>query len=181
MKKAVVCMVPTESQADTIVSQLHDAGFPPDDVTVVFPDKRGSRALRYERATKAPEGGLVGGIVGAIVGLTVGFIVNAATAVETAAVGAVAGAVLGALVGALIPEIELKLFARGDASNDLLIVAHADSAKQARMARTVFRASRGDGISTMREIAPRAAKQSVSRVRGEPERGGWLRRRRAHA
>jgi hypothetical protein len=56
MAKAVFCIAKNEEQAVRIVDQLKEAGFSSDDVSVLFPDRAGSRDFAHEQHTKAPEG-----------------------------------------------------------------------------------------------------------------------------
>src|SRR4030095_12406437 len=60
MAKAVFGLVDTESQAERIVDSLKTAGFPNNDISVLFPDKGGTRDFAHEQNTKAPEGAATG-------------------------------------------------------------------------------------------------------------------------
>jgi hypothetical protein len=55
MKTSVYCIATTEGQADRIVRELQTVGFSNDDISVLFPDTRGSRDLGHEKHSKAPE------------------------------------------------------------------------------------------------------------------------------
>ena len=55
MAKAVFCIATTEAQATTIVDQLKTAGFSHNDISVLFPDKTGTRDFAHEQHTKARE------------------------------------------------------------------------------------------------------------------------------
>jgi hypothetical protein len=179
MKKALMCMVPTESQAETIVTQLTDAGISGDDVSVVFPDKRGRRTITFEKESKAPEYGLMGVIVGAVIGAIVGAalvymdridVAIIYAALSGATVGGALGGVIGAIAGSAVPEIEAKLHAGHVKEGDLLIVAHVDTPKQAKMTRAIFMASRGERIGRIREVFPRrtATRQRVEARQRQP-------------
>ena len=75
--KAVFCIAQSEEQAVRIVDQLKAAGFSNNDVSVLFPDRTGTRDFAHEQHTKAPEGtatgvaagGLAGGVLGWLVGI----------------------------------------------------------------------------------------------------------------
>jgi len=77
MSKAVFCLCDTESQAEIIVNNLKNAGALNNDISVLFPDKGGTRDFAHEQHTKAPEGaaagagagGTLGGIMGWLVGV----------------------------------------------------------------------------------------------------------------
>ena len=56
MAKAVFCIAQSEAQATTIVDELKAAGFSNNDISVLFPDKAGTKDFAHEQNTKAPEG-----------------------------------------------------------------------------------------------------------------------------
>src|SRR3954447_25815866 len=76
MATNVFCLADSESQAVTIVSQLKSAGFADNDISVLFPDKTGTRDFAHEQHTKASEGAVTGattgGVLGGVVGLLAG-------------------------------------------------------------------------------------------------------------
>jgi hypothetical protein len=49
--KAVIGLVSSEAQADSIVNQLQRADFSNDDISVLFPDKQGTRDFAHEKNT----------------------------------------------------------------------------------------------------------------------------------
>jgi hypothetical protein len=55
MSQAVFCIAKTEGQAQRIVVDLKSAGFGNNDISVLFPDKTGTRDFAHEHHTKAPE------------------------------------------------------------------------------------------------------------------------------
>jgi len=59
-KKAVFGIAKSESQAIMIADQLKAAGFTNNDVSVLFPDKQGTKDFAHEQHTKAPEGAATG-------------------------------------------------------------------------------------------------------------------------
>ena len=56
MAKAVFGLVDNEFQAERIVDELRAGGFSNNDISVLFPDKSGTRDFAHEQHTKAPEG-----------------------------------------------------------------------------------------------------------------------------
>ncbi len=56
MKKSVIGIVETQIQAERIVDQLQQRGVASSDISVLFPDKRGSKDFAHEHNTKAPRG-----------------------------------------------------------------------------------------------------------------------------
>src|SRR6266851_9496417 len=127
MKKAVFGIVKTEIQAINIANQLQAAGFSPNDISVLFPDRTGTRDFAHEQHTKAPEGAAAGAGTGAVLGGALGWMVGigslafpglgpfiAAGPIMAALAGAGAGAAVGGITGALIgmgiPEYEAKRY-----------------------------------------------------------------------
>src|SRR5690349_4973017 len=115
MEKAVFCIAKTEGQAKNIVDELKAAGFSNNDISVLFPDKGGTKDFAHEQNTKAPEGAATGAGTGGVVGGVFGWLVGigalaipglgpfiAAGPIMAALSGAAAGAALGGISGALI-------------------------------------------------------------------------------
>src|SRR6266700_3823962 len=115
-KKAVFCILRNEAQACRVVDNLRTAGFSNGDISVLFPDKRGTRDFAHEKSTKAPEGAATGAGTGGVLGGALGWLAGVGAlaipgvgpfiaagpimaALSGAAVGALAGGIAGALVG----------------------------------------------------------------------------------
>jgi len=143
--------------AEMALNELKDAGFTPDQVSVVARDTGETQSMveRSDMAgaetTGAGTGALLGGITGGIAGWLVGIgalaipgigpVVAAgalATTLGGAAVGAVAGGLIGALVGAGIPEDDARSYETHVREGRILITAQATSAQQAQAARDAF-------------------------------------------
>src|SRR5438105_10920682 len=114
--KSVFCLTQTEGQAARIVEDLKSAGFSNNDISVLLPDKSGTKDFAMEKGTKAPEGAITGagtgGVLGGALGLLAGIGVLAIpglgpfiaagpimAALSGAAVGATAGGIVGCLIG----------------------------------------------------------------------------------
>ncbi|MGH7192639.1 MAG: DUF3341 domain-containing protein, partial [Candidatus Saccharimonadales bacterium] len=67
MSRSVFCIADSEQQAITIVDQLKAAGFS-DRISVLLPDKSGTKDFAHEHHTKAPEGATTGGVTGGLLG-----------------------------------------------------------------------------------------------------------------
>src|SRR5207247_6332895 len=112
MSKSVFCLCDTAGQTESIIDGLRAAGFSNNDISVLFPDKAGTRDFAHEQHTKAPEGaatgagtgGAVGGVLGWLVGIGslaitgVGPFIAAGT-MMCALGGAGSGAAVGGLCG----------------------------------------------------------------------------------
>jgi len=168
MKKAVMCIVGNRSVADVIVGQLQSAGFANSDISVLFPDKDGTRDFAHVHHTKAPEGAIAGvgtgGVFGGALGLLVGigalvipglgpFIAAGPllAALSGAAAGAALGGVAGALVGMGIPEIEAKRYEGKIKGGNLLLSVHTETNEAAKRAVAIFRAGKADDICSTSE------------------------------
>ena len=74
MSKAVICIAKTQVQAETLVTRLEGAGVSTSDISVLMPDRSGSRDFAHEHHTKAPEGATIGGSAGGVTGGVLGLL-----------------------------------------------------------------------------------------------------------
>jgi hypothetical protein len=173
MKTAVFGIATTYEQAEDIVNQLGREGFSTSDVSVLFPDKKGTREFSHEKGTKAPEGAVVGVGAGGAVGGTIGLLAGIGAlaipglgpfiaagpimaALGGAAAGAAVGGVAGALVGMGIPEYEAKMYEGRLRDGNILIAVHTDDGKQKDCAKAVMkRCGAHDVSSTGESKAPK--------------------------
>src|SRR5690349_13285938 len=126
MGTSVFCIA-SEAQAQDIVNRLKAANFSNNDISVLFPDRSGTKDFAHEHQTKAPEGAATGAGTGAVLGGTLGWLAGIgalaipglgpfvaagpiAAALSGAAMGGAVGGVAGALVGLGIPEYEAKRY-----------------------------------------------------------------------
>jgi hypothetical protein len=179
MKKAVICIVDSQGQAEAIVDSLRSSGFSANDVSVLFPDKRGTRDFAHEKGTKAPEGaaagaatgGLVGGALGWLAGIGalaipgVGPLIAAGpimAALGGAAVGAAGGGLAGALIGMGIPEYEAKQYAEKVRGGNFLISVHTEDGDQRDRAKEIFKRHNATDIAVAgEEGAPRESRAAA--------------------
>jgi len=170
MKKAVYGIAQTATQAETIVEQLRVAGFPSNDISVLFPDKSSTKDFAHEKATKAPEGATTGGTVGAGIGAALGWLAGIGSlaipgagpfiaagpimaALGGAAVGGATGGIVGALVGMGIPEYEAKRYEGKVRGGNILISVHTDDAGQRARAKEIFKQAHAEDISATGEAS----------------------------
>ena len=163
--KAVFGLVSSETQAERIVNELQSAGFSGNDISVLFPDKKGSRDFAHEQNTKAPEGAVTGasagGVLGGALGLLAGIgalaipglgpFIAAGPIMATlsgAAVGATAGGIAGALVGMGIPELEAKQYEGKIKDGNILMAVHVDDADQQKAAKEILESGGAEDIKT---------------------------------
>ena len=168
MAQAVFCIARTEAQAIRIVDQLKAAGFSPNDISVLFPDKTGTKDFAHEQNTKAPEGAATGAGTGGLLGGAFGWLVGigalaipglgpfiAAGPILAALSGAAAGAALGGITGALIgmgiPEYEAKRYEGKIKDGNLLISVHTEDRKERARAREIFEQAGAEEIADTAE------------------------------
>jgi hypothetical protein len=170
-KKSVVCIATSYGQAELIVDQLKTANFANSDISVLFPDKSGSRDFAHEKNTKAPEGAVTGAGAGGALGGALGWLAGIGllaipgagpfiaagpilAALSGAAVGATLGGITGALVGLGFPEYEARRYEGKVKDGNILISVHAENSGQIDRAKGIFEASGASDISTTGEVKP---------------------------
>src|SRR5436305_14150086 len=103
MSKSVFCLCDTAGQAENIVDGLRAAGFSNNDISVLFPDRSGTRDFAYEQHTKTPEGATAGGLVGGTAGGVLGWLAGIGTlAIPGIGPFLAAGPLMAALAGVAI-------------------------------------------------------------------------------
>ena len=164
MKKAVFGIAKTENQAINIANQLQSAGFSPNDISVLFPDKTGTRDFAHEQHTKAPEGAASGAGGGAVLGGALGWMVGIGAlpipglgpfiaagpimaALAGAGAGAAAGGLTGALIGMGIPELEAKQYEGKVKSGNILMSVHAEDGREVTRAKEILKNGGAEEIS----------------------------------
>ena len=165
MSKAVFCIARSGVQGEAIVNHLKSAGFSNNDVSVLFPDRRGTRAFAHEQHTKAPEGAAPGARTGGVVGGALGWFTGIGAlaipgagpfiaagplmaALSGAAVGAAVGGIAGTLVGMGIPEYEAKRYEGKIQAGNILISVHSDSSQKTKRAKEIFEEFEAEDVST---------------------------------
>jgi hypothetical protein len=185
MAKAVFCIATSEAQAESIVSQLKSSGFGDSDISVLFPDKTGTKDFAHEQHTKAPEGavtgagtlGVVGGALGWLAGIGslaipgVGPFIAAGpimAALSGAAIGAAVGGITGALIGMGIPEFEAKRYEGKIREGNILISVHSENNQETKRAKEIFETAGAQDISTSAEAGIKEHKAiKENRIREE--------------
>jgi hypothetical protein len=164
MAKAVFGIAKTEDQAIRIANDLRAAEFSANDISVLFPDKQGTRDFAHEQHTKAPEGAVSGVVTGGIIGGALGWLVGIGSlaipglgpfiaagpilaALGGVAAGGTAGGVVGALIGMGIPEYEAKRYEGKIREGNILISVHAENSNEVSRAKDIFRKAGAEDIA----------------------------------
>jgi len=168
MAKAVICIAKSEEQATRIVDDLKAAGFSNNDVSVLLPDRAGSRDFAHEHHTKAPEGAATGAVAGGVTAGVLGWLVGigslaipgvgpliAAGPIMAALGGVAAGGAVGGLAGALvglgIPEYEAKQYEGKIKNGNIMISVHTDDSRQRKIAKEIFDRDHATDVSSTGE------------------------------
>jgi hypothetical protein len=170
MSKAVFCITKTERQAQQIVAGLRAAGFSDNDISVLFPDKSGTRDFAHEHHTKLPEGAAAGAPVGGVVGGVLGWLAGTGTLaipgvgpliaagpilamLTGVAGGGVVGGIVGALAGLGVPELEAKRYEGKIRDGNILISVHTESSDERSRVKDIFQQAGADDISSTGEAS----------------------------
>ncbi|HEY7717069.1 MAG TPA: DUF3341 domain-containing protein [Candidatus Binatia bacterium] len=189
MAKAVFGLVDNEFQAERVVEELRTGGFSNNDISVLFPDKSGTRDFAHEQHTKAPEGAATGAATGGVVGGVLGWLVGIGTlaipglgpfiaagpimaALAGAGAGAAAGGLTGALIGLGIPEYEAKLYEGKIKEGNILIAVHSENSEETKRVKEIFERSGAHDISYTEEEGVNVDKDEEARRRAVGYRQG---------
>ena len=170
-KTSVFCIVKSETQAIRIVDQLKAANFSNTDISVLLPDKTGTKDFAHEQNTKSPEGAATGGVTGGVVGGTLGWLAGIGAlaipgvgpliaagpimaALGGAAVGGAVGGITGALIGLGIPESEAKRYEGKIKDGNVLISVHTENSDEIKRAKEIFKQGGAEEISSTGESTP---------------------------
>src|SRR5918998_2340741 len=170
MAKAVFCIAETYAQAERIVDSLKTAGFLNNDISVLLPDKEGTRDFAHEKNTKAPEGAATGAGTGGVVGGVLGWLAGIGSlaipgigpfiaagpimaALAGAGVGGAVGGLTGALVGAGIPEYEAKRYEGRIKDGGILVSVHCDNSEWTSRAKDILERTGAQDVSSTSEAS----------------------------
>jgi hypothetical protein len=170
-KQSVFCIAKNVEQVEAIVAELKAKGFAYDDISVLFPDKTGTRDFAHEHHTKAPEGAATGAGAGGVLGGGLGWLVGIGAlaipgvgpfiaagpilaALSGAAVGAAVGGLTGALVGLGIPEFEAKRYEGKIREGGALVSVHTDDADERSRVKDIFKRAGAEDIAAAGEASP---------------------------
>src|SRR5215467_9564073 len=169
-RTAVFGIYPTTADAEQAVGALVVEGFSNSDISVLLPDKQGSRDFAHEKHTKAPEGTTTGATAGGVIGGALGLLAGigaiaipglgpfiAAGPIMGALAGVGAGGAVGGLIGALtgmgVPEYEAKRYEGRVRNGGVLLSVHCDTSQQITRAKEVLKRTGADDVATSSEEA----------------------------
>jgi hypothetical protein len=172
---AVFGIYGSRSGAENGIDQLKAGGFRVEDISVLLPENLGSKDLRSEKATKAPEGtatgattgGVIGGAVGLLAGIGtlaipgVGPLIAAGPIMATLAgigAGGAIGGVAGALIGAGFPEYEARRYEGRVMKGGILLSVHCDNSDWVKRAKDILRNTGAEDIASTGESSADFAK-----------------------
>jgi Protein of unknown function (DUF3341) len=165
---------------EAATARLKQDGFKNSDISVLFPDKEGTKDFAHEKNTKAPEGAATGAGTGAVLGGTLGWLVGIGAlaipgvgpfiaagpimaALAGAGVGGAMGGIAGALVGMGIPEYEAKRYEGMVKDGGILMSIHADDAEWTKKGKAVLEQAGAKDVSSTGEAS---AEKPVRAARG---------------
>jgi len=166
--KSVVGIVDDEARAHSLVASLQAAGFSGNDISVLLPDKSGTKDFAHEHNTKAPEGAVAGVAGGGLVGGTIGLLAGIGAlaipglgpfiaagplmaALSGAAAGAAVGGVTGALIGMGIPELEAKRYEGKLRGGNILLAVHVEEHERQKRAEVVLKSGGAHDVTVAGE------------------------------
>ena len=161
---------PNRASLENGVEALKAANFRNEDISVLFPDNKGSKEFAHEKNTKAPEGATTGATTGALAGGALGWLVGigalaipgvgpfiAAGPIVAALAGAGAGGALGGLTGALIgagiPEYEAKRYEGRIKEGGILVSVHCDSSEWTKKAKDILERTGAEDVASAGEAS----------------------------
>src|SRR5690242_10228802 len=165
---AVFGIYRNQLDVEQAVDALRAEGFRSTDISVLFPENKGTKDFAHEKHTKAPEGTATGAGTGAVVGGTLGWLAGigalaipgvgpliAAGPIVAALAGAGAGGAIGGLTGALvgmgIPEYEAKRYEGRVKEGGVLLSVHSDNSDWTRKAKDILERTGAEDISSTGE------------------------------
>ena len=165
---AVFGIYPHQTSVESGVNALKAAGFSNNDISVLFPNKEGTKDFAHEKSTKAPEGASAGAGTGVLLGGGLGWLVGIGAlaipglgpfiaagpimaALAGAGVGGAVGGLTGALIGMGIPEYEAKRYEGRVKDGGILLSVHSDSSAETKRAKEILERTGAQDISSTGE------------------------------
>lgn len=167
---AVFGLYQTQADVEFAVDALRSEGFRNTDVSVLFPDNKGTKDFAVEKSTKAPEGTTAGATTGIVIGGVLGWLAGigalaipgvgpliAAGPIVAALAGAGAGGAVGGIAGALvgmgIPEYEAKRYEGRVKEGGILLSVHCDDSNWITKAKEILGRTGAQDIASASEAS----------------------------
>jgi hypothetical protein len=167
---SVFGIYPHQTSVENGVDALKAAGFSNNDISVLFPQREGTKDFAHEKSTKAPEGATTGAGTGALLGGGLGWLVGIGAlaipglgpfiaagpimaALAGAGVGGAVGGLTGALVGMGIPEYEAKRYEGRVKDGGILLSVNSDTSEEIKRAKEILERTGAQDISSTGEAA----------------------------
>ena len=167
---AVFGIYPNRASVDNAVDALMSAVFRNADISVLFPEKSGTKDFAHEKNTKAPEGTATGAGTGALLGGGLGWLVGIGAlaipglgpfiaagpimaALAGAGVGGAVGGLTGALIGMGIPEYEAKRYEGRVKDGGILLSVHSDDSAWTKKAKEILERTGAQDVSSTGEAS----------------------------
>lgn len=180
---AVFGIYPNQAAVEEAVDSLRTAGFRNTDISVLFPENRGTKDFAHEKNTKAPEGATTGGVTGGVIGGALGWLAGiGALAIPGIGpfiaagpimgllggigVGGTIGGIAGALVGMGIPEYEAKRYEGRIRDGGILLSVHADNSEWTKRAREILEHTGAHDVASSGEAGADFAESDKPLPRG---------------
>jgi len=155
---------------ESAVDALKSAGFRNTDISVLFPENKGTKDFAHEKNTKAPEGATTGAGTGALLGGGLGWLAGIGAlaipgvgpliaagpivaALAGAGVGGAVGGLTGALIGMGIPEYEAKRYEGRVKEGGILLSVHSDSSDWTKKAKDILERTGAEDIASAGEAS----------------------------
>lgn len=167
---AVFGIYQTYADVEYAVDTLRAEGFRNTDVSVLFPENKGTKDFAVEKNTKAPEGTAAGATTGFVVGGVLGWLVGigalaipgvgpfiaagpVVAALAGVGVGGAVGGIAGALIGMGIPEYEAKRYEGRIKDGGILLSVHCDDGNWVTKAKKIVERTGAQDIASAGEAA----------------------------
>ncbi len=168
MAHTIFCTIKNSADAAHVVDRLKTAGFSASDISVLMPDKQGTKDFAVDNETKSPEGATIGAGTGAVLGGGLGWLAGIGAlaipgvgpliaagpimaALSGVALGGAVGGISGALIGMGIPEYEAKNYEGKLKGGRCLLSVNAETTNETAKVREIFTEAGGEDLSTTGE------------------------------
>ena len=167
---AVFGIYQTQADVEFAVDALRAEGFRNTDISVLFPENKGTKDFAVQKSTKAPEGTAAGATTGAAIGGVLGWLAGIGTlaipgigpliaagpivaALTGVGVGGAIGGITGALVGMGIPEYEAKRYEGRIKQGGILLSVHSDNSEWTKKAKEILQRTGAQDIASAGEAS----------------------------